>query len=455
MKIQIKIALLFASFIAIFIILLSVFIYYFADRNYFQDFYKRLEIRAIVIAKANQELDENSLSIYNELRRQHLERLPYEREYVFKSNDTSKARITFNKLSLPQSFLQEIRQKKEAIYRKDDFFYLGLLYEAEDRSNIVLICAKNEYGTEYLNNLRRLLIIGAPICIILALGTSLFFSRRVLEPVRKITERVKDISSNNLHLRLEVEEGNDEISALSLTFNNMLDRLETSFEVQNNFISNASHELRTPLTTIVGEAEWAISKPRSQEEYEKTLKVIAKQADRLDQITKSLLRLAHTGFDGKKLDFQKIRIDELLWKVQNAIIEMHPESIIELDFSLLPEDEEKLMIRGNQQLLELAFSNIILNGCKYSNFKPVKVALASTVEYTVIVIEDMGIGIPADEVKYIFDPFFRASNTYSFKGFGIGLPLTRNILRLHDGSIQVDSTETKGTVVTIKLPIYS
>ncbi|MBN9299281.1 MAG: HAMP domain-containing histidine kinase [Filimonas sp.] len=453
MKIQIKIALLFTSLIAVFVILLSGFVYYFADRNYFQDFFKRLEIRAVIAAKANLEADENNVSIYNEIRREHLEKLPYEKEYIFKIDGSGDIQDTLKALSLPASFLTETLAKKESLYRHNSVFYLGFLYTVNRQNYLIVMSAKNEFGIEYMKNLRSVLIIGAPLCIILALSISLLFSRNILRPVRKITERAKDISSKNLHLRLEVKDGSDELGELALTFNNMLDRLETSFEVQNNFVSNASHELRTPLTTIMGEAEWALGKSRDEEDYKKTLAVIARQADRLDHITKNLLHLAQTGFDGKTQDFKKIRIDELLLEVQRSVVDFHPESIIELDFSLLPEDEEKLYVMGNSQLLQLAFSNIILNGCKYSNYKPVRVALASANETTIILIEDKGIGIPSNELKYIFAPFFRASNTGAYKGYGIGLPLTQNILRMHGGSITVNSSVQKGTVVMVKLPI--
>ena len=108
---------------------------------------------------------------------------------------------------------------------------------------------------------------------------------------------------------------------------------------------------------------------------------------------------------------------------------------------------------GNKQLLYLAFTNILNNACKYSNNKPVQVTIASSDNQVFLAFKDQGIGIPASEMPFIYDPFFRASNTRNFEGYGIGLPLTRNIIKIHNGHLQVSSVVEKGTTVQIKLPL--
>jgi signal transduction histidine kinase len=280
----------------------------------------------------------------------------------------------------------------------------------------------------------------------------LFFSRYILQPVRQITSQVKNIRAHNLHLRLNDPNSGDEMSELAQTFNNMLDRLETAFETQNNFVSNASHELGTPLTAIIGEAELALNKQRPEEEYRQSLQVILHEADRLEHITKSLLNLAQTGFDGKRQQFEKIRTDELIFSVKNTIDRINPDNKVEIDYTMLPEDEDKLFIKGNAQLLQLALSNIVQNACKYSDNRPAYIALAATDKNNVIIIKDNGIGIPAQDLPFIYEPFFRASNTSRYKGYGIGLPLARNIIRLHGGNMVVNSQQDEGTEIRITLP---
>jgi signal transduction histidine kinase len=234
----------------------------------------------------------------------------------------------------------------------------------------------------------------------------------------------------------------------------MLDRLETAFETQNNFVSNASHELGTPLTAIIGEAELALNKRRPEDEYRQSLQVILHEAERLEHITKSLLNLAQTGFDGKKQSLERIRTDELIFTVKETIDKINPENRVEIDYTMLPEEEDKLVVLGNVQLLQLALSNIVQNACKYSDNRPASIALAATDKNNVIIIKDTGIGIPSQDLPFIYDPFFRASNTDGYKGYGIGLPLARNIIRLHGGNIIVNSQQHLGTEIRITLPTY-
>ena len=243
------------------------------------------------------------------------------------------------------------------------------------------------------------------------------------------------------------------MSQLAQTFNNMLNRLETAFETQNNFISNASHELRTPLTIISGEIELAMKAQTSLENQQETFLRIKNEAERLEHIITSLLGLAQSGFNGKTQPWENVRVDELLWEIKNDLYQVKSESKIVLDFSLLPEDETQLTLKANLNLIKLAITNIVSNACKYSDNKTVTITLSSVKNILSIAIKDEGIGIPQDDIQHIFEPFFRASNTSNFKGYGIGLPLSLNIVRLHRGSIAIKSQEEIGTEIKILLPI--
>ncbi len=317
---------------------------------------------------------------------------------------------------------------------------------------MVIISAENYFITHHIAYLRNLLFTSLAIAFLLILLISLLFSRQITQPIHDIINKVKEIGSENLHLRLTAPNNNDAISKLANTFNDMLNRLETSFETQKNFISNASHELNTPLTSIIGEADVALAKIRKPEEYIHALHAILEEAEKLDKKTKALLYLAQTGYDGKRQKFGKVRMDQLILDVKETVEKINTNSKIHIDFSLLPENPILLKVKGNEQLLHLALSNVILNGCKYSNNQQVNVALGVDDKKVLIIIRDNGIGIPAQELKYIYDPFFRASNTENYEGYGIGLPLTRNIIRIHEGELVVSSQENQGTTVQITLP---
>lgn len=453
MKSQFKIALIFFAGTLSIILLLSVSVYYFSSRYSFTDFYKRLEVRAVLAAKSQLESEEEKASAFKEMREKHLEKLTGERDYFFKIDSTSNLANSAKQLEVPVQFFEEIVNKGNATLKKDDIFFSGINYKGLKGNYIVIVSATNDYNTQHLLHLRNIFIIALPLASLLALAISFLFSKRIFKLIKKITDNVKEISSENMHLRLEkTPADNDEMGELITTFNNMLDRLETSFETQNNFISNASHELSTPLTAIIGEAEVTLSKDRTSKEYTDALHIVLNEAERLDKITKSLLFLAQTGFDGKKQKMELLRADELLWDTKKTIDKMNPANRLQIDMNMVPENPDKMSINGNAQLLHLALANILSNACKYSSNKPVKVSLATTDSDVVIIVKDSGIGIPEEELKYIYDPFFRASNTRNFEGYGIGLPLSRNIIRLHKGSLEVSSTVNNGVTVQVRFP---
>lgn len=446
------------TFLTIGIVLLAnVLEYYFVNHNTFEDFYKRLEIRAIVAARAQFEEHELSKSAYEEIRRLHLEKLPQEHERFIpvrvQGNDRSVDTVIFN-----ERFLEDAIATGQSRYRDGDLFYLAQLYRDEAdygaEPYIVVLSARNEFIGEYLNNLRRTIFITIGLTILLSIILGLWFTKLILRPIRAITHGMKDITANKLHLRLEPKgTGNDELTELTNTFNNMLNRLEIAFETQKNFISNASHELNTPLTTIIGESEYTLIKERDTEAYQQSMRVILFQAERLRNITTSLLHIAQTGFDGKKQVFGELRLDEIVYTAKETVDKIIPNNKVYINLELMPDDNDQLLIHGNQQLLETALVNVIINGCKYSDNDRVQVTIYATNKNCVVTVEDQGIGIPEGEVSQVFEPFFRASNTGKFDGYGIGLPLSRNIVRLHDGDLIVSSQENKGTKIKIILPI--
>lgn len=411
------------------------------------DFYKLLELRAIAIGRSQSEdarIPIDSIAV---------EKLPLERDYIFLLEPGESFISEAAQLRLPVSFFQEIVRNGSAEYANKFVFYKGLKYRSGNSDYIIVTSAENYFESHHFVYLKRVLFIAVISVFIFAIVTAFYFSRYVFKPIVRITDRVKQISSENLHLRLDTHNKNDELSELVRTFNTMLDRIETSFETQNNFISNASHELRTPLTAIIGEADVALAKLRNPAEYIDTIKIILDEAEKLDKKTQALLFLAQTGFNGKAQKFDKVRIDQLLMDVKETTEKINPNSKVYLDMSLLPDNPVKLKVHGSEQLLHLAFTNIISNGCKYSNYEPVYVSIGASDEHVIIIIKDNGIGIPHDELKYIYDPFFRASNTNNFEGYGIGLPLTHNIIRMHNGKIKVSSVINQGTIVEVVLPI--
>lgn len=447
MEIAKKITLLFAILSAVIISLLSGFVWYFSNEFAFEDFYKRLEARVKIAAQIKIYEDVNNTA-YAKMRNQYLERLPSEKEYIMRSGEVK----TLDR-KLPASFYNRIKTGAMARYRIENHFYAGKFFKNNNDGYIVIVSANDPFGFRELKDLQRILIIGFFLSVILSFVVGWKFSNYMLMPLRNIIKSVKKIKAENLHLRLDVKAGNDEMSQLAQTFNNMLNRLETAFETQNNFISNASHELRTPLTIISGEVELAMKNIDDEQKQGKALAKIKDEAERLEHILTSLLGLAQSGFNGKNQPWEEVRMDELLWEIKDSVNQVHPNSKIEIDFSKLPDDESLLTLRANKNLMKLALNNIVSNACKYSNEKLVSVSIESNVNTLSIAVTDRGIGIPQTDIQHIFEPFYRASNTNDFKGYGVGLPLSLNIIRLHRGSIAIKSQEGMGTEIKVLLPV--
>jgi len=453
MKTQLKIALFLIFTNGLMLLLFGGSIYYFLYNYSYADFYKRLETRATIAAKYNFDADKINAESFKIIRKEHLEKLLAEKEYLYKVEDSNDLTGIAQKSELPLVFLKDIMANGKMTRQVDETFFTGIRHESHGSIYIVVVSAKNYYASNHLLFMRNVILMGIVFIALITTYLSFFFSKRIFDPIKHITDRVKQISTDNIHLRIEEKDNDAEISQLISTFNDLLNRLETAFETQKNFVSNASHEFGTPLTSIMGEAEVMLMKQRSPEEYQQSLVSILGQAERLNQITQTLLYLAETGYTNKRVNFVILRTDDLLWQAKEMIDKLNPKNHIQVDFSLLPENPKKLKVMGNRQLLSLAFTNILTNACKYSNNKPVLVTIASSDEHVFLAITDQGIGIPESELPFIFDPFFRASNTSHFEGYGIGLPLTRNIIKIHGGQLQISSKVNEGTTVQIKLPL--
>ncbi|GGM87768.1 two-component sensor histidine kinase [Dyadobacter beijingensis] len=449
MRIQNKIALIFTALSAGIILALSIFVYFFASESISSGFFHRLEVRSDIVGHAGLQENKSLTSIYYDIKERHLGSLPYEKHRIL-PDPTDEA--TRKRLALPSSFFEAPQGDIPARFFNHDTSYVVLRIARDKRKIMVVSSALDTYGMQEMTNLKNLLIIGFIIAMVFVFTLGKLFSNEIFKPIRRIIRNVKGINAHNLHQRLVVEPTDDDVEALSRTFNDMLDRLEVTFEMQNNFVSNASHEFRTPLTVVSGEAELGMTMPGLPEGAKESFLNIYKEVEKLEHLTTSMLSLAQTGFDGKKENWEEVRIDELILSVKEAADRIMPDNHVTIDFDQLPDDESKLVVLGNLALLKAAFSNIVLNSCKYSDNKPVRVRISADAKYVIVEVADQGIGIPDREIGQIFVPFFRASNTARYKGYGIGLPLTHNIIRMHQGKVEVHSRVEEGTQFITFLP---
>jgi len=450
MSIRTKIAFVFVLMTAVFLLLLSVFVYFFSLRHTHDYFFTQLRVRAAIMAEHQLELNVDKSLRVQEIRERHLQLLPKEEGFFFPVHDSLFQEVQAAHPEIPVWFLQEVEELDVSTFNSGYMHYAGILYTAQEGEYLVIVRAYDESGEDHMKFLLNMLLLGFAISSVLAFVLGRYFARHIMKPVSAIIARVKHITISNLHERLPKGNNNDELDEMTSTFNTMFDRLETTFELQSNFIGNASHELRTPLTAILGESEVILQSPRDTADYIASIRMMQREAKRLDEITTSLLNLSQISFDGKKQRIEPELMDELLLSIKIGFDKRMPDNHITLLIQPLKETEEDtFMLPCVRVWMELALTNIIQNSIKYSDNKEVLVTLEADTTNFFIHISDYGIGIPTEEIRHIYEPFFRASNTGKYTGYGIGLPLAERIVRLHGGKMNVQSRPLAGTKVTL------
>jgi signal transduction histidine kinase len=266
-----------------------------------------------------------------------------------------------------------------------------------------------------------------------------------------MVEKVEAISASHLDLRIDAGNGKDEIAELAQTFNRMLNRLESSFSAQKDFVSNISHELRTPLAVIIAELEVSAINARAPDEYKEINQLVLLEARKLSRLSNDLLDLAKASYDYSGITFKELRLDEVLLDATQGVMRSNPGYRVELLFEKEMEESEGITVKGNEYLLKVAFANLIENGCKFSEGHSATVVIGFEEKNAVLRFSDRGIGISPSDLSKIFTPFYRGENKKFADGNGIGLSLTARIIQLHNGTISVESIVDEGTTFTIRL----
>ncbi|MCU7695513.1 sensor histidine kinase [Haoranjiania flava] len=452
MKIKTRLTILFTLITAAILLAFASVIYISAKENREKEFYSLLKKEALT--KANlffnakvetqtlQDIYKNNRQILNEV-----EVAIYDSSFNLLYHDA----VDIDYVKETPEMINEIYQKREKQFYQEDWQVIGLRYEFENKNYIITATAIDQYGYNKLDSLLKNSIVVFVISILFIYVAGRFFSKRAFDPVKEMTEKTKVISATNLDLRLNSNGSKDELSELANTFNEMLSRLENSFDAQKNFVSNISHELRTPLAAIITELELSANKEKNAEEYKTAINNALNDAKKLVRLSNSLLDLAKASYDPAEISFKPIRIDEILLDARQQVQKVNSDYKIDIHFENDFENDNQISVNGNEYLLKVAFVNLFENGCKFSNNKQCNVSVFFENEKMKLCFTDKGIGISEDDLKNIFVPFYRGDNKNIADGNGIGLSLTQKIIHLHKGSISVQSKQLQGTTFTVDL----
>lgn len=276
-------------------------------------------------------------------------------------------------------------------------------------------------------------------------------SRRLLAPVKTMTNTAEEISIHALHKRLDVTGSKDELKDLAKTFNEMLDRIESSVELQNRFISDASHELRTPIAVIQGYADllvrWGKDDPKVLEE---SIFAIKSEAESMNSLVEKLLFLARGDKGRQKVEKESFQLSEVIDEI------LKETRLIDPNHQIWSDQNDKLMIYADRGLIKEAIRIFVENSIKFTPpMGTIKLNLYGKNKKAIISVEDNGVGISKEDLPYIFNRFYRAdkSRTKSSGGTGLGLAIAKWIIDTHQGKIDVWSELNYGTVVRIELPL--
>lgn len=357
-------------------------------------YYSFLEERAELIAQKNLERCSGNrvYDIYMEHRTDTVAK-PVSTQIVLDADKTRATRRALLRFMSPGQ-ISRLRDKGELKFRHGDNLGLAVYYPKPEGNFIVVVMLNRHLG-EYLHRQMGYWLIGVTsLCILMVVLVSRLYTQR------------------------------------------HIDTLHEAYQRERQFIHHASHELNNPLTAIQGECEIALMKKRDAADYEDSLNRIEQEAQRMSQTIKQLLYLsmAMNEYDGESREM-------IIWK--DFLKQFTDNERVCLNVS---QGCDSCSIMANPYLLKMAVSNIVRNALKYSSDD-----VDITLNEKSVVIKDKGIGIPKSDIPYITQPFYRAANTRSFQGNGIGMSLAVNILKLYGIMVKIESEENAGTTIIMRL----
>jgi two-component system sensor histidine kinase ArlS len=455
MPVKLRITLLFCLIVFFILAMVCATAYYFSYTQRQQNIRTRLSNRAITLARLlgqSQVFDQGLIrkidsSTMLAMKDKTFQAYDYLNKKIYSYSDAPVDTITID-----TTILDDARVKGAIFFHIGHKEAVAYHYVTPNARIVAITAAYDEDGKAKIRQLRNILWFSFMSGIIITFVGGYFFSDRLMRPVRKIADDINDISAHNLSGRIRTGDVKDEWHYLSETLNRLLGRLQDSFETQRRFVSNASHELSTPLTAISSQLEVSLQKNREARQYRVVMESVYQDVRHLSKLTQTLLEFAQASGDPGGLNILPVRMDEILMSLPAEIKKSNADYLVVLSFDDMPAEEQKLIVFGNAELLFTAIKNIVSNACKYSDDHKAMIKLKAEPETISITVSDQGMGIPEEELKYIFQPFYRVNTTGQQSGFGLGLSLANRIIKLHKGTISVTSTPGQGTEFMITVP---
>lgn len=322
------------------------------------------------------------------------------------------------------------------------------IYQNSIKKGYLLVSMSLEDAKMVLNNLFEILIISYPLILFLLFVIARLIAGRSIGPISSIIKTSNVISKDNLKSRIPLPQNQDELYTLSQTINNLLDRVENTIEREKQFTSFASHELRTPLTIIKGTLEVLIRKPRNQEEYKEKIFFCIDEVDRLNHLVDQLLLLARFENQKRSLKIENTYLNGIILDT----VSQYSSIIKSKEIHIINNFAKDFYINSDSYLLSIIMNNLISNAIKYSHEKgEISISIFENNGVVECSISDFGIGVPSEDLKKIFDQFYRSKSIeYSkIKGTGLGLSIVKRLCEILSIEIKITSRENIGTTANL------
>lgn len=457
-SVRVRLTLWYASVLALSLVAFALVIYY-AAGNIFQERQdESLRSTAETVASAYvEELGEmHSPSVAGQVV---LAEITFPNRYVQLTDHDGKAvaasaNLSGSTVTIPSPVLAEARVRGFSHATVNGLRIAVVPLPADQNAGYAAVAEPLSVVDDGLSELRRDLFAGVLLVLLLASGGGYFLARKSLAPIASMNNQTQRISAENLSARLDVTNSRDELGRFAITINDLLARLENSFDEQQRFIADASHELRTPLAVLRGETEVALGKRRTVEEYQESLWLIQDEAERLSRIVEDLFILARQPINTRSaLNKQRLSLHETVRDCARAAQVLALRKGVRLEFD---DDLPSIALNGDEELIKRMLLNLLDNAVKYTpEGGEISLALARQNGNAEIVVRDTGIGIPATDQPRVFDRFFRVDKARArvLGGAGLGLSIAQWIVEVHGGEISVASAPGEGSTFTVVLPL--
>lgn len=332
------------------------------------------------------------------------------------------------------------------------FFYS---FNLQNQSYRLLVVHSLDDQNELLARIGYAFLISIPLALLAASFGGYFLAKKSLAPISEMSRSAEAITAKNLHERLPVKNERDELGLLAGKFNELLARLDASFEQQRRFMADASHELRTPVAIVRGESDVILGKEKRLEaEYRESFSIVQSEAERMTRIIEDLFTLARVDAGQQPLQKDAIYLDEILGEAVKSFRTVANNRVISLEF----ETPEEIKFSGDAQLLRRLFSNLIDNALKHAKSR-VKITAERLADSYEINISDDGAGISPEAQPHIFERFYRAdkarsrnANISAGSGAGLGLAISKFIAEAHDGTLALAKSDSRGSIFIVRFP---